>query len=65
MNDIYIVYFSHKHGVDISAFKTRERAEEIAEDIRAEWHPEAATYEEIIETSFGEESVEILLTRLE
>ena len=60
---IFIVHYSHKHGVDITAYKSLERAKQIAEEIRAEWWPSAKTYLEIAEVS--DESVEILESDLE
>jgi hypothetical protein len=62
---IFIVHFSHKHGVDVSAFKTRRRAKQVAEGIRAEWYPTAKTVDAIPDVSFGEGYVEILETDLE
>ena len=62
--NIFIVHFTHKHGTDITAFSNLERAKEIAESIRAEWYPEAKSYQDIGDVSFGEGFVEILETDL-
>ena len=65
MEKIFLVYYSHKHGVDITAYRSMERALQIAEDIRAEWWPSAKTYLDIVEFSDGHESIEILESDLE
>ena len=62
---IYIVKYDHAFGTDITAYSTLKRAEEIAEDIRKEWHPSSATYQDIYDDSFGKESVQILESFLE
>ena len=60
MKQIWIVNYTHKHGSDITAWESLSSAEKCAEEVRTEWWPKAKTYQEIIDESFGVESVEIL-----
>lgn len=60
MEKIYIVYYTHNHGADITAWKTLKSAQKCAETIRKEWHPKSKSFEDITEDSMGRENVEIL-----